>query len=653
MASRLLTCVTCGTRLSRNSSKTLQHLCQASGAVTKNCAKFTRDATVLDATTMRLPSAALSTGGKKSSKIIVVLLPDKRVTEEKVAKLEGDRLYLRHKFESCITTKQVQKLLQNADLKNGLSLEATVIALYTVAKLETQKSSEDRTSLSEDFFKGLCRKIVNNTGHLSTPSLILSLESANMFGMASTDYLQSALISECALRVTRGEFDISELFEVGKFLGRIQQDHPILAEIAEDITEKWEEVDERNLAGLYGFLEALPRMPNTLRSKVLQKTMSVTPRLSPHDLSTVARSLTQLQGNTNSLSIFLRLARFAYKYVPRYTDEELCDVLHAYIHFGHHDWSLTKAFEQFVPNRVFTMNPSAVTKVMEYLSAKRVLSKPIFDAVAESFVYNAEGFSPEQIASQIVPYGQLNYLPPNAYRFLEKVEQLLMARYHLFPLEMMVNMLFSFACVGRIPLNFVNRVCSPYAELQLEGDSGRIDKEIHKKLTQLMLAVELECPQFKPQKLMKKFNQPLDPQLPAPRFFDHPTMYILQQSLSNVLGGRQYLVHNVMLPSGYIADFEVKLDKEGHVLPYSNGYVKENDESVERRIVICALFPHNYCTDTQHLLGRQVMKMRHLKLLGYQVVQVPYFEFGALKTDQARAKYIHQKLFPTTYKFSW
>ncbi|XP_066300383.1 FAST kinase domain-containing protein 3, mitochondrial-like [Branchiostoma lanceolatum] len=474
-----------------------------------------------------------------------------------------------------------------------------------------------------------------------------------MFSMSAADYLQSALLAECTLRVTRGEFDISELIQVGKFLGHIQQDLPILEEIAEDVAEKWEEVDDKNIAGLYGFLEALPRVPNELRSKLVQKTMSVTPRLSPHDLSAVAKSLTRLQGNVNSLSVFLRLARFAYKYVPRYTDAELCDVLDAYIQFGHHDWSLTKALEQCVPKRVFTMHPSAVSKVMDYFSAKRVLSKPIFDAVAESFVYNVESFSPEEIASQIVPYGQMNYLPPNAYRFLEKVEELLMARFHLFPLEMMVNMLYSFACVGRVPLNFVNRVCSPYAEMQLEGVSGTMDKEIHKKLTQLMLAVELECPQFQTQRLMKKFSQPLDPQVPTPRFFEHPTMYILQQSLTNVLGGRQYLRHNVMLPSGYIADFEVQLDKEGHVLSYNNGYLNETEEAVEKRIVVCALFPHHFCTGTHHLLGRQVMKMRHLKLLGYQVVQVPYFEFGVLKTDQTRGKYIHQKLFPTTYKFSW
>ncbi|XP_078661256.1 FAST kinase domain-containing protein 3, mitochondrial-like isoform X2 [Branchiostoma floridae x Branchiostoma belcheri] len=654
MAARLLTCVTCGTRLSHNSPKTLQHLCQVSCLTTKSPghAQFTRDAVILDATT--IPSAALSTGGKKSSKITVVLLPDKKLSEETVAKLEGDKLYLQHKFESCTNVKQVQKLLEKADLKDSLSLEATAIALYTVAKLEMQKSARDRTLLSQDFFKSLCRKIVNNAGYLSTPALILSLESAYMFSMSAADYLPSAIIAECTLRVTRGQFNISELCEVGKFLGHLQKDLQVLEEIAEDVVEKWEEVDEENIARLYSFLEVLPQVPtNELRSLLVQKTMSVTPRLSPHSISAVAKSLTQLQRNINSLSIFLRLARFAYKYVPRYTDAEFCDILDAYIHFDHHDWSLTKALEQCVPNRVFTMDPTAVSKVMDYFSSKRVLSKPVFDAVAESFVYNAESFSPEQIASQIVPYGKLNYLPPNAYRFLEKVEDLLMARFHLFPLETMVNMLYSFACVGRIPLNFVNRVCSPYAEMQLEGVSGTIDKEIHKQLTQLMLAVELECPQFQTQRLMKKFSRPLDPQLPAPRFFDHPTIYILQQSLISVLGGRQYLHHNVMLPSGYIADFEVKLDKEGHVLPYSNGYGNDNEDDVQKRIVVCVLFPHHFCTGTEHLLGRQVMKLRHLKLLGYQVVQVPYFEFGVLKTDQARAKYIHQKLFPTTYKFSW
>lgn len=41
-----------------------------------------------------------------------------------------------------------------------------------------------------------------------------------------------------------------------------------------------------------------------------------------------------------------------------------------------------------------------------------------------------------------------------------------------------------------------------------------------------------------------------------------------------------------------------------------------------RRVALCIDGPQRFCSDSKYLLGKEAIKQRHLRLLGYQVVQV-------------------------------
>lgn len=90
-----------------------------------------------------------------------------------------------------------------------------------------------------------------------------------------------------------------------------------------------------------------------------------------------------------------------------------------------------------------------------------------------------------------------------------------------------------------------------------------------------------------------------------------------------------------------LTDVEIKLDEEGYVLPAS-----QNDEIYKRyigwslvffcaftsihtwlcyvfyRIALCIDGQRRFTSNKRQLLGKEVIKQRHLKLLGYEVVQV-------------------------------
>ena len=45
------------------------------------------------------------------------------------------------------------------------------------------------------------------------------------------------------------------------------------------------------------------------------------------------------------------------------------------------------------------------------------------------------------------------------------------------------------------------------------------------------------------------------------------------------------------------------------------------------RVALCIDGPKRFCLNSNHLLGKEATKQRHLRLLGYQVVQVRFCLF--------------------------
>ncbi|KAG2458456.1 FAKD3 protein, partial [Polypterus senegalus] len=276
------------------------------------------------------------------------------------------------------------------------------------------------------------------------------------------------------------------------------------------------------------------------------------------------------------MPLVLSLCKHSVKKVADFSDDELVQVLGALIHFGQSDSYFTEALERHIPKKVFTMHPEAVSKVMQYCSQRRILSPPIFDTVAESFVYKADTFSTSQIARQIMPFGKLNYLPPNAGELFRKVEGVLRDRFSQFQPRTLLNLLHACTLIERFPVNFLAKVFSPYFLQQVEAQGTGLDRTVLAQLTQLFMTMKLECP-------------------------------------------------------FYEVDVEIKLDEEGYVLPATY-----HDE-VYQRIAVCIDGQNRFCSNSQNLLGKEAIKQRHLKLLGYEIVQILFnpldYDFGVDRID--------------------
>ncbi|XP_062235591.1 FAST kinase domain-containing protein 3, mitochondrial [Platichthys flesus] len=552
---------------------------------------------------------------------------------------------------SCSSSRQVLRLLRSVEI---LSDTMAAAALHRVADLEQGgKSLKDPAVLENDTIRALCFQLEQDSGRLTDAGLVSALLACTRLFLDPWSTLMVRLVSESQERLDSGKMTVAELCTLGQAMLAVEGPGCVMLEqVMEDIQKlepaQWSLSD---LSAVYRLLQGgvgedgkYRDLLNAMHTPALR----LTSRMDPAAVSGMLSALVTLN-QTQAMPLVIGLCKQAVRHVPHFTDEELTLVVRALIYFGHSDHYFVEAMEKNVPTMAFASNPETVTTVMQFFSRRNILSPTVFDAIAESFVYRADDYTTSQVARQIMAFGKLGYLPPNAGEVFRKVESILHTRFSHFQPRTLLNLLHACVLVERFPVNFVSKVFSSYFLQQLQEQGTGMDRIVLAQLTQLYMTVKLECPFYQGPKLLPKFC--VKSFLTSGRSLETPVDVHLYNSVKNglieLLGARAFFGSNVLTPYCYTLDVEIKLDEEGYVLTAS-----QTDE-VYKRVALCIDGSKRFTTNKRHLLGKEAIKQRHLRLLGYEVVQIPYYEFEELQSMTNVVEYLHQKIFPHTYRLSW
>ncbi|XP_019942748.2 FAST kinase domain-containing protein 3, mitochondrial [Paralichthys olivaceus] len=601
----------------------------------------------LTTTIIREPSfvASSSVGLHRDSEI-----PRLRLTQLHRPTDAEERAF-RQRLDSCTSSRQVLKLLRPVEI---LSDTMAAAALHRVADLEQEgKSLKDPTVLEKDIINSLCLQLEQDSGRLTDAGLVSALLACTRLFLDPWSTLMVGLVSESQERLDRGNMSIDQLCTLGQAMHAIEGPGCVMLEqVMEDI-QKQEPAQWRisDLIAVYRLLQGGVGEDGKYRdllNAMHTHALSVTSRMDPSAVSRLLSALVTLN-QTQVMPLVINLCKQAVRHVPHFTDEELTLVVGALMYFGHSDHYFVVALERYVPTMAFASPPETVTKVMQFFSQRNILSPTVFDAIAESFVYRADEYSTSQVARQIMAFGKLGYLPPNAGEVFRKVETILHTRFSHFQPRTLLNLLHACVLVERFPVNFVSKVFSSYFLQQLQDQGTGIDRIVLAQLTQLYLTVKLECPFYQGPTLLPKFRVKsfLMSDRSLETLVDGHLYNSVKTGLIELLGARSYFGSKVLTPYCYTLDVEIKLDEEGFVLTASQ------TDDVYKRIALCIDGPKRFSTNTRHLLGKEAIKQRHLRLLGYEVVQIPYYEFDQLQSMTSVVEYLHQKIFPHTYRLSW
>ncbi|NXB30230.1 FAKD3 protein, partial [Eulacestoma nigropectus] len=547
------------------------------------------------------------------------------------------------KLNNLCTSKEIFYFLSSLEVMSDIMASG---ALQRISEVEVDDNGLKNPGLLEnEVFRALCFQFEFECSKLSNTGLLKALQALIKLRIDPQSTLMASLLSESEERLGKGQLTAENLCALGESL--LELEGPSCATL-EQIVNHMQEKDierwmPREIVMVYKILQVTIREGKQFQN-LLNRLNSVTLRtvsqLSPNFASVILNSLVVLH-QTRAVPLVTALCKHSAKHVPYFTDHELVNVLEAFLYFGQKVQIFTEALERHIHKSIFTMHPQTVSKVMQYCCKKMILSKPIFDAVAEGFISSADRLTTDQIAAYIVPFGTLNYLPPSASSLFRKLETVLHTRLRHFQPHTLLNLLHSCVLIQRYPINFLPKIFSPYFLQKLQAQPPGLNRVVMSQLTQLFLTVTLECPFYEGPKLLSKYQVKAFPTLHS-----SPDVHLFKRvktGLLYLLKKRIYFASEVSTPYFYIVDIEIKLDEEGFVLPAAQV------EEVHRRIALCVDGQNRFCAHSHNLLGEEAIKQRHLQLLGYEVVQIPFFEIENLQNTRKMADYLHKKIFPCTY----
>ncbi|XP_077592602.1 FAST kinase domain-containing protein 3, mitochondrial [Stigmatopora nigra] len=582
---------------------------------------------------------------------LVESVPRFRLTQQHGPIAEEEERHFRRRLSSCSTSAKVFKLLRSTSMVSDITVAAVLHRVAELERDEEKRCLRDPSVLEDHVLRVLCRQLEKDSRLLSDSALVSTLLACTRLYLDPWSTLMVRLVSESQERLDRGGLSVDQLCVLGQAMLAVEGPGGAVLEVALTQIRKVEPsrwtLDE--LMSVYRLLQSgatLRGQYQDLLNAMHSHAATMAPTMDEAAVSGLLAALVDLD-QTRAVPLVIQLCKRAVRHVPRFSDEQLAGVLAALVHFGHSDRYLVEALERRVAADAFTCHPETLTKAAEFLGRRNILSPAALDAVAESLVYRADDYSTGQVARQMAPFGKLAYLPPNAGELFRKVEAVLRTRFSQFQPRSLLALLHSCILVERFPVNFVSKVFRNYFLQQLQEDEGN-DRFVLAQLTQLYMTVKLECPfyegpQLPPKYRVKSFLVP-GRSLETP--VDQQLYGSVKSGLVELLGARFYFSSKVLTPYCYTLDVEIKLDEEGYVLPASH-------DDVFKRIALCIDGPSRFASNSNRLLGSESIKQRHLKRLGYEVVQIPFYEFEALHSKDEVMNYLHRKIFPHSYRLNW
>lgn len=388
------------------------------------------------------------------------------------SKIVGEQIFLKE-LNQWSSYKDIFKFVSSLENLSDIMVAAIFQRLGEV-QLQDSLMKSPELLMENDIFKSLCLQLEKESTLLSDPALVNSLNALTKLHMDPCSALMACLVSESQQRLDKGQMTIKNLCILGESLFNLGgPEHAMLEQIMNQIqstnVEDWK-VEEMVL--VYRTLQLYVGREMDLFQNLLNKMNSFAEaegcQFTPKQTSAVLSALVVFD-ETQVNKLIIKLCKHASCYIPYFTDDEMINVLEAFIHFRCSDQCFTEALEKHVTKFAFVMHPNTISKIMQYCSTLCILSKPIFNAVAETFVYSADNFTVSQIVEQVVPFGKLNYLPPSAPSFLRQVERFVSMRLSEFEPCELLSLLHSCILIKCYPLNFMEKLFSPFFLQELQG----------------------------------------------------------------------------------------------------------------------------------------------------------------------------------------
>ncbi|NXJ71291.1 FASTK kinase, partial [Rostratula benghalensis] len=281
-----------------------------------------------------------------------------------------------------------------------------------------------------------------------------------------------------------------------------------------------------------------------------------------------------------------------------------------------------RSMAEWLPRKAENLTPYTMALIAKYVARHRLREPRLLDTIANFLLKRGEQLDSKVIQKLVFPFSRMNYRPSNHGELFPKLEAILEQKAATSPLAT-VNILMSMFQLSHFPQAVLHQVFSPAFITNVMSSPYALI--VRRYLSLLDAAVELEFPEYSGPRL-------------DPRYRVLIYKGLVAEALRQLVGEECYRQDEV-LPPGYCTDFLLWINRSGTVLPLSRC-----PRGVPCRVVLSVNDKWHYCQNSDILVGSRAMRDRHLRLLGYSLVQLPYTELEKVSGIEEAKHYLRQKL---------
>ncbi|NWS78376.1 FASTK kinase, partial [Crotophaga sulcirostris] len=302
-----------------------------------------------------------------------------------------------------------------------------------------------------------------------------------------------------------------------------------------------------------------------------------------------------------------------------------------------------RSMAEWLPRKAENLTPYTMALIAKYVARHRLREPRLLDTIANFLLKRGEQLDSKVIQKLVFPFSRMNYRPSNHGELFPKLEAILEQKAGSSPLAT-VNILMSMFQLSHFPQSVLHQVFSPTFITNVMSSPYALI--VRRYLSLLDAAVELEFrdysgPRLDPRYRVLMFEHALTAD-EANRKYSYKGL--VAEALRQLVGEECYRQDEV-LPPGYCTDFLLWINRSGTVLPLSRipaaskaplshpttspAAVSLRSRPVPRdntlcpgRVVLSVNDKWHYCQNSDILVGSRAMRDRHLRLLGYCLVQV-------------------------------
>ncbi|NXD98417.1 FASTK kinase, partial [Chaetorhynchus papuensis] len=342
-----------------------------------------------------------------------------------------------------------------------------------------------------------------------------------------------------------------------------------------------------------------------------------------------------------------------------------------------------RSMAEWLPRKAENLTPYTMALIAKYVARHRLREPRLLDTIANFLLKRGEQLDSKVIQKLVFPFSRMNYRPSNHGELFPKLEAILEQKASSSPLAT-VNILMSMFQLSHFPQTVLHQVFSPGFITNVMSSPYALI--VRRYLSLLDAAVELEFreysgPRLDPRYRVLMFEHALTAD-EANRKYSYKGL--VAEALRQLVGEECYRQDEV-LPPGYCTDFLLWINRSGTVLPLSRvpaasrappatspvtmslrssvlaltsdlqdfaPFAPETSSSPPGpresgragRVVLSVNDKWHYCQNSDILVGSRAMRDRHLRLLGYCLVQLPYTELEKVSGIEEAKHYLRQKL---------